>query len=130
MRPWHRIFGVFPQATRGRVKGHSQMKFNAFVRRRYVGVGGPMGPAGAKRGSGHRFGPSLAIFCAGIFSPMVASIPAMAQPTVARQWNEALLDTIRIDFPFPTIHARNLYHSSAAMWDAWGTFDGAAAFVS
>lgn len=43
--------------------------------------------------------------------------------TVARQWNEALMDAIRIDFPAPTVHSRNLYHTSAAMYDAWATFD-------
>lgn len=43
--------------------------------------------------------------------------------TVARQWNESLLDAIRIDFPAPTVHSRNLYHASAAMYDAWATFD-------
>jgi hypothetical protein len=43
--------------------------------------------------------------------------------TVARQWNEALLGAIRIDFPAPTVHSRNLYHTSAAMFDAWATFD-------
>ncbi len=48
---------------------------------------------------------------------------AHAQKTVARQWNEALLDAIRIDFPAPTVHARNLYHTSAAMYDAWAAFD-------
>ena len=47
---------------------------------------------------------------------------ALAQ-TVARQWNEALMDAIRIDFPAPTVHSRNLYHTSAAMYDAWATFD-------
>ncbi|QEG33971.1 vanadium-dependent haloperoxidase [Bythopirellula goksoeyrii] len=49
--------------------------------------------------------------------------PAHAQPSVARLWNESLLDAIRIDFPAPTVHARNLYHSSAAMYDAWAAFD-------
>ena len=44
---------------------------------------------------------------------------AAAQQSVARQWNEALLDVIRIDFPAPTVHSRNLYHTSAAMYDAW-----------
>ena len=39
--------------------------------------------------------------------------------SVARLWDEALLDAIRRDFPRPTVHARNLYHVSAAMWDAW-----------
>jgi hypothetical protein len=34
-------------------------------------------------------------------------------------WNETLLDAIRIDRPKPPAHARNLFHSSAAMWDAW-----------
>ena len=43
--------------------------------------------------------------------------------SVARLWNEALLDAIRRDFPAPTVHARNLYHLSAAMWDAWAAFD-------
>ncbi len=39
--------------------------------------------------------------------------------SVARQWNEAILDAIRINFPDPPIVARNLYHASAAMWDAF-----------
>lgn len=43
--------------------------------------------------------------------------------SVARQWNEALLDAIRIDFPAPTVHSRNLFHTSAAMYDAWAAFD-------
>ena len=43
--------------------------------------------------------------------------------SVARLWDEALLDAIRRDFPAPTVHARNLYHVSAAMWDAWAAFD-------
>lgn len=51
---------------------------------------------------------------------------ASGEPTIARQWNEALLDAIRIDFPAPTVHARNLYHTSAAMFDAWSAFDSQA----
>ena len=47
--------------------------------------------------------------------------------SVARLWDEALLDAIRRDFPAPTVHARNLYHLSAAMWDAWATYDPIAA---
>jgi hypothetical protein len=42
---------------------------------------------------------------------------------VARRWDEALLDAIRRDVPAPTVHARNLFHTSAAMWDAWATYD-------
>lgn len=44
-------------------------------------------------------------------------------PSVARLWNEVLLDSIRNDFARPTVHARNLFHVSAAMFDAWAVFD-------
>lgn len=47
--------------------------------------------------------------------------------SVARAWNEATLHAISRDFPAPTVHARNLFHSSAAMWDAWAAFDDQAA---
>jgi hypothetical protein len=43
--------------------------------------------------------------------------------TVARRWDEALLDAIRRALPNPPLHARNLYHLSTAMWDAWATYD-------
>jgi hypothetical protein len=43
--------------------------------------------------------------------------------SVARLWDEALLDAIRRDVPAPTAHARNLFHTSAAMWDAWAAYD-------
>ena len=43
--------------------------------------------------------------------------------SVARVWNEVALDAIRRDFPAPTVHARNLFHLSAAMWDAWTAYD-------
>ena len=42
--------------------------------------------------------------------------------SVARKWNELLLDAIRGDFARPTVHARNLFHISAAMYDAWALF--------
>lgn len=47
--------------------------------------------------------------------------------TTARHWNEANLDAIRRDLPAPTVHARNLFHASAAMWDAWAAYDPTAA---
>ena len=46
--------------------------------------------------------------------------------SVARVWDEALLDAIRRDTPAPTVHARNLFHTSAAMWDAWAAYDAGA----
>src|SRR5207247_1851668 len=44
-------------------------------------------------------------------------------PSVARLWDEQLLDAIRIDIPKPPVHARNLFHLSVAMWDAWAAYD-------
>jgi hypothetical protein len=59
-----------------------------------------------------------------------ACIPATGESwSIARQWNEALLDAIRRDLPAPTVHARNLFHVSAAMWDAWAAYDPDAAGV-
>lgn len=42
--------------------------------------------------------------------------------SVAREWNEVLLESIRGDFARPTVHARNLFHLSAAMYDAWTAY--------
>lgn len=61
---------------------------------------------------------SLIALTIGLLSSQIA--PAQ---TVARQWNEEILAAIRIDFPAPTVHARNLFHLSVAMWDAWATYD-------
>jgi len=44
----------------------------------------------------------------------------------ARLWNEMLLFAIRNDFARPTVHARNLYHISGGMYDAWAAFDNVA----
>ena len=41
----------------------------------------------------------------------------------ARRWNEVLLHAIRGDYARPTVHARNLFHISAAMYDAWAAYD-------
>ena len=43
--------------------------------------------------------------------------------SIARLWNEALLDAIRGDFARPTVHARNLFHTSVAMYDIWAIYD-------
>ena len=43
--------------------------------------------------------------------------------SVARKWNELLLQSIRNDLARPTVHARNLFHISAAMYDAWSVFN-------
>ena len=47
--------------------------------------------------------------------------------SVAHAWVDAALFAIRNDFARPTVHARNLYHLSAAMYDAWAAYDPDAA---
>lgn len=55
-----------------------------------------------------------------------AAVDPRPSGTIARRWNEQLLGAIRRDLPRPTVHARNLYHLSAAMWDAWAAYDATA----
>ena len=43
--------------------------------------------------------------------------------SIARLWNEVLLESIREDFARPTVHARNLFHSSILMYDIWAISD-------
>ncbi|MSR18723.1 MAG: hypothetical protein EXS00_06100 [Phycisphaerales bacterium] len=58
-----------------------------------------------------------------VLAVAAAQSSAQSGHSVARQWNEKLLESIRRDFARPTVHARNLFHVSAAMWDAWATYD-------
>jgi hypothetical protein len=55
-----------------------------------------------------------------------AQTPDTRKPSVARLWNEAMLQGIRKDLARPTVHARNLFHVSAAMYDAWAVYSGTA----
>jgi hypothetical protein len=52
---------------------------------------------------------------------LIFNVPAKAD--VARAWNEVLLEAIRSEQARPTVHARNLYHTSAAMYDAWCAYN-------
>ena len=53
-------------------------------------------------------------------------VAADASVSVARRWNEVLLEAIRNDYARPTVHARNLFHFAAATYDAWTLYDTAA----
>src|SRR5437868_348724 len=44
-------------------------------------------------------------------------------PSIARVWDEALLDAIRHDLARPPVHARNLFHTSIAMFEGWAIYD-------
>src|SRR5262249_10247494 len=57
---------------------------------------------------------------------LAAAAPAHRAPSVARRWNEALLGAMRVDLARPTVTARNLFHFSIAVYDAWAAYDGEA----
>lgn len=95
-----------------------------FTRRRLIG--GAASIAGA-----------FALGCTGRSQPVPGDVPAPlpasstqtppnrtpADWSIARTWDEEILAAIRIDRPRPPVHARNLYHLSLVMWDAWAAFD-------
>lgn len=58
-----------------------------------------------------------------------AVIEVAKDKSIARRWDEQALAAIRLDLPRPTVHARNLFHTSAAMWDAWAAYDKVASGV-
>ena len=67
--------------------------------------------------------PGNAVTVVAHYTPGVAITDAVS---VARRWNEVLLQAIRNDYARPTVHARNLFHMSAALYDAWAVFDAQA----
>lgn len=69
-------------------------------------------------------------------SALVAKTPPAPQNynvqyhSAARKWNEVLINAIRLDFARPTVHARNLFHFSIAVYDAWAAYtDQATTFL-
>ncbi len=43
--------------------------------------------------------------------------------SIARKWNNIILEAIRNDYARPTVHARNLYHHSIICYDGWAAYD-------
>ena len=60
---------------------------------------------------------------------VVQSFGQQTDHSVAREWNEVLLNGIRGDFARPTVHARNLFHSSILLYDSWALLDDTAETV-
>src|SRR6266567_4424689 len=56
-------------------------------------------------------------------TPTCPQVADQGTSSVARRWDDALLDAIRRALPNPPVHARNLFHVSVAMWDAWAVYD-------
>ena len=61
-----------------------------------------------------------------VIAHYTAGVAMTDDVSVARRWNEVLLQAIRNDYARPTVHARNLFHVSAAIYDVWAAFDDTA----
>ena len=102
-----------------------------------AGVETPQPPLPARRPGPSRVllaGIAAIAIVAGAFgvTRLLPTAPACPPPaehpewSVARRWDEALLDAIRRSLPNPPVHARNLFHTAVAMWDAWAAYDSTA----
>ncbi len=58
----------------------------------------------------------IGLLIAGLLS---SGLVISQEHSIAREWSEQLLNGIRNDFARPTVHARNLWHSSILMYDLW-----------
>jgi len=66
---------------------------------------------------------SLKMFLFFVFFYAINPIPGFGQHSIARKWNEVLLEGIRNDYARPTVHARNLFHTSIALYDSWAVYE-------
>ena len=69
------------------------------------------------------------IIAVALATPFTQTVGFAAVPdrSIARVWDEEILAAIRIDLPNPPVNARNLFHLSAAMYDAWAAYNPIAA---
>jgi hypothetical protein len=67
---------------------------------------------------------SYAMVIAGLATFGLMPLNTQAQEhSVAFEWSEVLLEGIRNDYARPTVHARNLFHTSTLMYDAWAAYE-------
>jgi len=85
-----------------------------------AGEAGTRAAAGAPDASST---PSAAFVSSSTPNAAEPSIAPGTPPSAAHIWTEAALFAVRNDFARPPVHARNLYHLSGAMYDAWALFD-------
>jgi len=58
----------------------------------------------------------LSILCIGAASEAGAA-------SIARRWNDMLLQAVRYDYARPTVTARNLFHMSIVLYDSWSIYE-------
>jgi hypothetical protein len=63
---------------------------------------------------------------AAVAAPISGCKPLLHGESVARVWNETAVDALRASGLPEPVQARDLFHLSAAMWDAWAAYDPSA----
>jgi len=99
-------------------------------------VGGNVLSASLSNGRLVHRGPAMPRFSALPVDPSQTSaacpdndVDPVPNGSIARRWDEQILWAIRRDLPRPGVHARNLYHLSVALFDAWAAYDANAVGV-
>jgi Na+-translocating ferredoxin:NAD+ oxidoreductase RnfD subunit len=62
----------------------------------------------------------------GSSAPISGCTPRLHGQSVARVWNETAVDALRASGLSEPVQARDLFHLSAALWDAWAAYDPSA----
>lgn len=70
--------------------------------------------------------PLLVNVLAGSFLAVLCVHAHAQERSVARLWSEELIDALELEAPRSPVHARDLFHVSAAMYDAWAAYDSTA----
>ena len=65
----------------------------------------------------------LTTFCVLLFAVCNPFFSTAQTESVARKWNNVILEAIRNDFARPTVHARNLFHHSIICYDGWAAYN-------
>ncbi len=66
--------------------------------------------------------PFAQMLCVALAVLLCSASGASAAHSIAREWNERILTSIRNDTPHPPAQARNLFSLSVCMYDAWAAY--------
>jgi len=70
---------------------------------------------------------ALLVVCACMLSVAArAQYQVLPDKSVARNWSEVLIEALRRDAGQVAVNARNVFHFSVALYDAWAVYDGVA----
>lgn len=63
------------------------------------------------------------VLCAFLFASTQTCLAQKQEKSVAGEWIQEIIEYIPLDGQGPTIHARNMFHASVALYDAWAFYD-------